>query len=155
MNDLQVVQVFSRIPNGPALEMNQQPGNHGPFESAFAGFWLSHVPKARIGEFFFGLHRTLLPGAKVVLLDNRFVEGSSTPLFEVDGEGNTYQARTLDDGSLHRVLKNFPSEAELREMVLGIAIDVRYHQWEYFWALEYVFSPNSGFITEQIPDGTT
>jgi demethylmenaquinone methyltransferase/2-methoxy-6-polyprenyl-1,4-benzoquinol methylase len=128
------------------------PGAHGLFESAFAGFWLSHVPKARISEFFFGLHRTLLPAAKVVLLDNRFVDGSSTPIREVDAQRNTYQARELADGSLHRVLKNFPLESELREMVLEIATDVAYHQWEYFWALEYVASPKPG-SSLRTPDG--
>jgi demethylmenaquinone methyltransferase/2-methoxy-6-polyprenyl-1,4-benzoquinol methylase len=114
------------------------PEAQAPFESAFAGFWLSHVQKARLRQFFHGLHQTLAPGAKVVLLDNRFVEGSSTPLSEQDAEGNTYQARPLDDGSVHRVLKNFPTERALREVVSGMADDVAYHQWRYFWALEYV-----------------
>ena len=122
------------------------PESHGPFESAFAGFWLSHVPRARIGEFLHGLHRALTPGAKVVLLDNRFVDGSSTAISGQDDEGNTYQVRTLDDGSVHKVLKNFPSEQALREMVAGIASDVAYHQWQYFWALEYAaaVSPRHG-----------
>lgn len=129
------------------------PNDQAPFQSAFAGFWLSHVPKARLGEFFHSLHRTLAPGAKVVLLDNRFVEGSSTPLSEQDAEGNTYQSRALDDGSTHRVLKNFTSEHGLREMVAGIATDVEFHQWQYFWALEYAVAlrPNSSF--KRTPNG--
>lgn len=129
------------------------PVDQGPFESAFAGFWLSHVPRTRLEEFFSELHRALTPGAKVVLLDNRFVEGSSTPLSEQDAEGNTYQNRRLDDGSVHRVLKNFPSERSLREAVAGIATDVEYHEWQYFWALEYVVAlcPNPSF--KRTPDG--
>jgi ubiquinone/menaquinone biosynthesis C-methylase UbiE len=107
------------------------------FEGAFAGFWFSHVPKARIGEFLHGLHQALVPGAKVVLLDNRFVESSSTALAGQDAEGNTYQLRTLDDGSTHRVLKNFPSTAELHEAVEAVASEVRHHEWAHFWALEY------------------
>jgi ubiquinone/menaquinone biosynthesis C-methylase UbiE len=109
----------------------------GPFDAAFAGFWLSHVPVERLREFIHGLHAVLVPGAKVVFLDNLFVEGNSTPLSEQDQRGNTYQARKLDDGSVHRVLKNFPSEQALRDMVAGVATDVVYHQWQYFWALEY------------------
>ena len=108
------------------------------FDAAFAGFWFSHVPKARVREFLRELHRTLEPGAKVVLLDNRFVPGSSTPVSERDDEGDTYQVRRLEDGSTHRVLKNFPSEAELREAVAGLSREVRLHEWQYFWALEYV-----------------
>lgn len=108
------------------------------FEGAFAGFWFSHVPRARVGEFLHGLHRALVPGAKVVLLDNRFVQGGSTPIAEQDREGNTYQLRGLEDGSTHRVLKNFPSELQLRQAVAGAATEVHFHQWSYFWALEYV-----------------
>jgi ubiquinone/menaquinone biosynthesis C-methylase UbiE len=107
------------------------------FQCAFAGFWFSHVPKSRIREFLIGLHRALIPGAKVVFLDNRFVEGSSTPISEQDDEGNTYQVRRLDDGSRHRVLKNFPSQVELTRSLEGLGADFKFHEWKYFWAIEY------------------
>ncbi len=106
-------------------------------EGAFAGFWFSHVPIERVGEFLHGLHQALVPGAKVVLLDNRFVETSSTAISEQDAEGNTYQLRRLEDGSTHRVLKNFPTTRELHQAVRGRASDVRHHEWQHFWALEY------------------
>jgi ubiquinone/menaquinone biosynthesis C-methylase UbiE len=109
----------------------------GGFEAGFAGFWFSHVTRARVAEFLRGFHAALVPGAKVVLLDNLFIPGSSTPLSERDGEGDTYQQRPLQDGSTHRVLKNFPSEGELREAVGGAAREVRFHTWPYYWALEY------------------
>ena len=106
-------------------------------EGAFAGFWISHVPRSRMRAFLDGLHSRLLPGAKVVLLDNRLVAGSSTPIADSDAAGNTYQLRTLADGSTHRVLKNFPSEAEMRSCLEGQAGDVRWHAWPHYWALEY------------------
>ncbi|HVE52877.1 MAG TPA: methyltransferase domain-containing protein [Ramlibacter sp.] len=109
----------------------------GGFQSAFAGFWFSHVPKERVPEFLANLHMALVPGAKVVFLDNRFVEGSSTPISEHDEQGNTYQIRHLADGSSHRVLKNFPSELDLRRAVETIGADFRFHEWQYFWAVEY------------------
>lgn len=107
------------------------------FDAAFAGFWYSHIPKRRIGEFLAGLHRALAPGARVVFLDNRYVEGNSTPVSEPDAEGDTWQVRRLEDGSSYRVLKNFPTEDELRAGVRGVARKLRLHQWNYFWALEY------------------
>lgn len=107
------------------------------FHAAFAGFWFSHIPKTRIRDFLKGLHAVLMPGAKVVFLDNRFVEGSSTPVSERDDDGNTYQVRRLDDGSSHRVLKNFPSRLELGRSLDGIGADLKFHEWQYFWALEY------------------
>lgn len=106
-------------------------------EGAFAGFWISHVPRSRMREFLDGLHSRLLPGAKVVLLDNRLVAGSSTPIADADAEGNTYQFRTLADGSTHHVLKNFPSEEQMRSWLADQASDVRWHAWPHYWALEY------------------
>jgi demethylmenaquinone methyltransferase/2-methoxy-6-polyprenyl-1,4-benzoquinol methylase len=46
----------------------------------------------------------------------------------------------LRDGSIHRVLKNFPSEAELITMVSGIGVQARYQRLENFWLFEYVLA---------------
>jgi len=108
------------------------------FDAAFAGFWFSHVPKARWREFLLGLAARLAPGAKVVLLDNRYVEGSSTPLGATDAEGNTFQTRRLADGSAHVVLKNFPSERELLELAAGLGERAAFTTWQYYWAFEYL-----------------
>ena len=107
----------------------------------FAGFWWSHVPRSRITEFLRGFHAALIPGSKCVLLDNRFVPGSSTPISERDAESNTYQSRRLSNGTVHRVLKNFPSRDDLFSTVAGLAQEVRYHEWRYYWALEYTSAP--------------
>ncbi len=114
------------------------PSGQQAYSGAFAGFWLSHVPLERMSEFLRGLHATLTPGARVVFIDNNYVDGSSTPVSERDSHGNTYQLRSLDDGSRHRVLKNFPSEQDMRRAVEGLAKQVKWHNWQYFWALEYV-----------------
>lgn len=110
----------------------------GSFNAAFAGFWLSHVPAARRREFLRDIGALLEPGSTVVFLDNRYVPGSSTPICDRDTEGNTYQERQLDDGSRHRILKNFPEEAELLDAVAGLCRSARYHAWDHYWALEYV-----------------
>ncbi|MBU2287107.1 MAG: methyltransferase domain-containing protein, partial [Gammaproteobacteria bacterium] len=60
------------------------PTDASGFDAAFAGFWFSHVPRARWREFVQGLHAVLHPGARVVLLDNLWVAGSSTPIAAVD-----------------------------------------------------------------------
>ncbi|TSA11872.1 MAG: class I SAM-dependent methyltransferase [Betaproteobacteria bacterium] len=113
------------------------PQDAGRFGAAFAGFWFSHIPKARRREFMLGLSALLEPGASVVFLDNRYVEGSSTPLNAPDARGDTFQSRRLDDGSTHEVLKNFPTELELRELVSGLGLHPAYTAWEYYWAFEY------------------
>lgn len=110
----------------------------GNFNAAFAGFWLSHVPMARRREFLRDVGALLEPGSTVVFLDNRYVADSSTPISDRDADGNTYQERRLDDGSRHRILKNFPGEAELLDAVAGLCRHARYCAWDYYWALEYV-----------------
>jgi len=113
------------------------PTAEAPFSAAFCGFFLSHVPRSRQRGFLAGLGRVLCPGATVVFIDNLFVSGSSTPISRTDVHGNTYQARQLSDGSVHEVLKNFPSEAELFQLVSGIGNRVAYRTFEYYWAFTY------------------
>jgi demethylmenaquinone methyltransferase/2-methoxy-6-polyprenyl-1,4-benzoquinol methylase len=109
------------------------PEELGTFDAAYAGFWWSHVPHGRIRGFLSSLHSRLRPGAPVLLMDNRYVEGSSTPIAETDAQGNTYQHRRLADGSLNRVLKNFPSEQDLRRQLP----QPRVRFLEYYWLAEY------------------
>jgi SAM-dependent methyltransferase len=102
--------------------------------ACYAGFWWSHVPVSRLDAFLRGLHERLEPGAVVAFMDNRYVEGSSTPLSRRDAEGNTYQTRRLADGSTHEVLKNFPTPRELRER---LGAEVRVTEYEYYWIASY------------------
>lgn len=109
-----------------------------PFDACFAGFWWSHIPKARLRSFLLGLHEALTPDAKVMFIDNRYVEGSSTPISRRDDDGNTYQNRVIEDGRAYEVLKNFPAEEELRETLQGLADKVQIEFLPYYWKLIYV-----------------
>jgi len=113
------------------------PDELGMFDAAFAGFWWSHVPIRDRPQFLAALDRRLRPGARVALLDNLFVEGSSTPVAHRDADGNTYQARRLGDGSEHTVLKNFPTEEELRAGIAAFGNNMRYVALEYYWLFSY------------------
>jgi ubiquinone/menaquinone biosynthesis C-methylase UbiE len=106
-------------------------------DALFAGFWWSHVPLARLDAFLSGVARTVAPGALVAFLENRYVEGSSTPISRRDAEGNMYQLRKLDDGTAHEVLKNFPTEREVVECALAHGCDARVEWLEYYWVLVY------------------
>jgi ubiquinone/menaquinone biosynthesis C-methylase UbiE len=108
------------------------------FTGGLSAFWWSHVPKARLDAFLRSFHRVLSPGARVIFLDNAYVEGSSTPISRADERGNTYQIRRLDDGSTHEVLKNFPAESDLRAAVETVADDVEVVRLRYYWLLNYV-----------------
>jgi len=117
-----------------AYDLNEDLGR---FDAALAVFWWSHVPLGRVGHFLSSLHRRLEPGARVLLMDNLYVEHSSTPIAEREADGNTYQTRSLTDGSESRVLKNFPSEAELRAALRPHAARFAYRALEYYWLVEY------------------
>jgi SAM-dependent methyltransferase len=107
------------------------------FSAGFSGFWWSHIPKKRIRSFLDGFHAKLGRGALVTFMDNRYVEGSSTPIFRTDAQGDSFQQRRLGDGSLHEVLKNFPSREELLAAVSIFAEDAEVTIMDYFWILSY------------------
>jgi 2-polyprenyl-3-methyl-5-hydroxy-6-metoxy-1,4-benzoquinol methylase len=109
----------------------------GRFDGAFAGLWFSHVPIESRAVFLESLHSRLLPGARVVFLDNSEVQCLELPIVERDAAGNTYQFRTLQDGTTYRVLKNFASEAELLALVVLLSTTRRFHRLDNFWLLEY------------------
>ncbi len=105
--------------------------------AAFAGFWWSHVKKADIAKFVQNLAARLEPGAKIVVLDNQFHEGSSTPLSRRDEEGNTYQVRKLANGDAFEILKNFPTPEEFTEAVRGVAHEAHLETLQYYWLLVF------------------
>jgi ubiquinone/menaquinone biosynthesis C-methylase UbiE len=106
-------------------------------DAAFAGFWWSHVKKSGIAQFVSNLANRLEPGARVVVLDNQFAEGSSTPISRRDAEGNTYQMRHLANGEQYEVLKNFPSSADLAEAVRPVAREAHVETLTYYWLLVF------------------
>ena len=113
------------------------PAERGPFDGAYAGFWWSHLRHSECRPFLESLRRCLAPGATVVLMDNLFVAGSSTPLSRTDQDGNTWQERKLSGGATHEVLKNFPTEGELRKQVAEFGANARYVALEYYWLLSF------------------
>ena len=113
----------------------------GSFNACYAGFWWSHVPRAKLDGFLSGLNQRLEPGATVAFMDNRYVEGSSTPLSRKDADGNTYQSRRLADGSTHEVLKNFPSRRELEARFGRFGSGFGYTEYEYYWVATYRIMP--------------
>ena len=106
-------------------------------DALFAAFWWSHVPLARLDEFLAGCARAAAPGAMLAFLDGRFVQGSSTPISRRDAQGNTYQSRNLDDGSVHEVLKNFPTESELIQRASRHGWGAHVELLPYHWLLTF------------------
>jgi SAM-dependent methyltransferase len=112
----------------------------GRFTAAFAGFWYSHVPRERRAAFLANVHARLGSAGRVVLLDNRYVEGSSTPIAHRDAAGNTFQRRRLADGGVYEVLKNFPARAELEAVLQPSARGLSVVELEYYWGASYTIA---------------
>jgi SAM-dependent methyltransferase len=106
-------------------------------DALFAGFWWSHVPLQRLDAFLAAAVAAAAPRALVAFIDNRYVEGSSSPVERRDAEGNGYQWRTLDDGSRHEVLKNFPAESELIKRTVKHGWGANVELYEHYWLLSY------------------
>ena len=111
------------------------------YESLFGGFIFSHIRLQELQKFISILNSRVVPGGTVVLLDNNYVEESSLPVSEQDEAGNTYQTRTLADGSTHLVLKNFPVEQAVRELLQGKATDIHFTSLRHYWILSYKTLP--------------
>ncbi len=103
----------------------------------FAGFWWSHVRLEELDSFLHDAVGALAPGALLGFLDNRYVEGSSTPVARRDAQGNGYQSRKLEDGSVHEVLKNFPDEGELIRRASRHGWGANVELLEHYWLLSF------------------
>lgn len=102
-------------------------------DALFAGFWWSHVALGKLDSFLATMLLSIRPGGLIAFLDNNYVEGSSTPVSRRDEDGNSYQLRTLEDGSRHEVLKNFPAEGDLIQRAAkhgwGANVELLKHYW--------------------------
>lgn len=102
-------------------------------DAGLAAFWWSHLRHDEIDAFVTGFFARLGPGSRFILVDNRYVEGSSSPISRTDADGNTYQRRRLDDGSEHEVLKNFPGEGDLARQLAPHTRSVRWETCRHYW----------------------
>lgn len=107
------------------------------FESLFGGFIWSHIPKEELGSFYKTINSFVNKDGLVVLMDNFYVPGSNQPVTRTDENQNTFQTRSLSDGSVHEILKNFATEASFRESVAPYGKDVNFTSLKYFWIASY------------------
>jgi SAM-dependent methyltransferase len=113
-----------------AYALDQVPGQ---FDVAFIGFFWSHILRGDLPRFMAALHTRLGSGARVIVLDNRYIPGSSTPISRTTADGDTFQQRTLTDGRSYEILKNFPAQQEFAADVAAFAKDQTWTELQYFW----------------------
>lgn len=105
--------------------------------SLFGGFIWSHIKLQDLNDFIEMANSLVKNGGTIVFMDNNYVEGSSLPLAEKDDSGNTYQTRVLENRTTHKVLKNFPTEVFIRQLLTNKASDINFINLQYYWILKY------------------
>ncbi len=106
-----------------------------PYDALFGGFIFSHILKEDWNKFIETIHRRVAPGGTVVLMDNNRKINPNRD--RTDEQGNNYRMRTLEDGSKHEIVKNYPTESELRELIGNRSKDIDFKNLEYYWILIY------------------
>jgi demethylmenaquinone methyltransferase/2-methoxy-6-polyprenyl-1,4-benzoquinol methylase len=109
-----------------------------PFDCGMAHMWWSHVPKQRRQEFLSHFVSRLQAGARVLMIDQFFVPGRSSPASREDEFGNLLTRRTLKNGATYEIIKNYPSPHELKTSFAPFCDDVQVTELEHFWALDAV-----------------
>lgn len=110
----------------------------GDFDSAFCGYWMSHVKKRNMRKFLVSLHSKIRKGSVVVLLDNLWVARANKPISRRDEEGNTYQTRKLNNGMEFEIVKNFLTGDDLMSITEGIGDRRQFFSFQYYWVFRYV-----------------
>lgn len=108
--------------------------NH--FSGAFSGLWWCHIPKAKTHSFLNTLHSKLKPGARVLHICQ--LEDLDSKNHKIDSDGNTIALRKSDSRMYH-ILKNIPSEQELKEILAPAARDIQYLRYpdSGLWSVAY------------------
>jgi len=106
-----------------------------PYNLVFGGFIWSHILKDQLPNFIQLLHKQIQQEGTLLFIDNQYVEGSSTPISRTDHNGNTYQTRRLADGSVFEVLKNFPNQKEVEDLLVPMSLTIEWMNLKYYWLL--------------------
>ncbi|MQR01563.1 class I SAM-dependent methyltransferase [Glaciimonas soli] len=118
------------------LQFDPQPAQ--PFTAVFLGFLWSHIGRQDQSKLLAHLREKLGADILLVMIDNSYVDGSSTVIARTDEYGNTYQHRRLPgqpNGDRYEIMKNFPTDSNLRKRLAPDTRDLRILRLEYYWML--------------------
>jgi SAM-dependent methyltransferase len=107
-----------------------------PYDVVFFSFWLSHVPRARFGEFWSLVHSCLTPSGRVFLIDNRNDPVRDTTMkdpFVLHHDADLH-LRRLRHGGRYRVVSVMyePDELQSRLDAEGWTAEIQATRWFIF-----------------------
>ena len=112
-----------------------QPEDLGAFSCVFIGFWWSHLKRDEQDALLAQLRARLGRDVTLILLDDAYVEGSSTTIARTDAQGNTYEIVAAPDGERFELPKNYPADSALRKRLGGEVREIRIERLTYYWML--------------------
>ncbi len=136
----EVLAILAQRPLGPhakalVADAYALPRFSEKFDLGMAHLWWSHVGKERRSEFLTQFTARLRPGATVLMLDQTYEEGVSIPTSRTDEWGNNHTLRTLENGAVYEIIKNYPSDEELHDCFARLCDDIRIVRTQQFWTL--------------------
>jgi SAM-dependent methyltransferase len=114
-----------RLQRADAYSLEDLGGEKDRFSGGFGMCWWSHIPKSKLAGFLGKLQKKLEPGASVVFVDQLPYEHDGRR--RLDEEGNLLEQRRLSDGSCYEIVKNFPTETEVCDVLNGFAKKMFYY----------------------------
>ena len=111
------------------------PGNI-QYDGLFGGFIWSHILLQDLDVLMDRWSGFLKEGGTMVFIDSNPVENTphdTRNITETDEHGNTYQTRTLENGTRHRVLKNFPTPEFLFQKLSRAGTDIEIVHLTHYW----------------------
>jgi len=111
------------------------PEDLGAFSCVFIGFWWSHLKRDEQDALLAQLRARLGHDVVLILLDDAYVEGSSTTIARTDAQGNTYEIVAAPDGERFELPKNYPADSALRKRLGGDVREIRIERLTYYWLL--------------------
>jgi ubiquinone/menaquinone biosynthesis C-methylase UbiE len=99
------------------------------FSVVFASDFWSHIPNGVIPFFLETVRKNLVRGARLVLMDMQMNDYFEQEPCCYDSDNNRIGFRKAEDGVTYRVVKNFPSEDDLRRVLSPVAETVEYKEF--------------------------
>lgn len=106
------------------------------YDTVFFAFWLSHVPPARLPDFWNTVAAALAPGGKAIFIDDGPAAAAEEEVLA--NQPAPAALRRLDDGSQHRIVKVFHDAPTLTNdlTALGWSVRIRSMGWNFIGIAE-------------------
>jgi protein-L-isoaspartate O-methyltransferase len=111
------------------------PQDLGEFTAVFIGFWWSHLKRDEQEAFLTQLRARVGKDVLLIVLDDAYVDGSSSVIARTDAQGNTYQIVSMPDGARVELPKSYPTDSTLRKRLAECTREIKIVRLEHYWLL--------------------